>query len=209
MYNFLEICLIIGLAMILVCGILRDPVLVMGLACVIMTIYVALGHCKKKVRKHNFVVQQKPGLDPLTDIPQLDEFHEQNDIESTSEPLTNPENKKPTYWDDPYEPVGDTISEKNRSVLDNLTEQDINSATNRTSIQNQTRGDRERQSLIRSIRGRRAPTWEAYFREELSDHNSKRWWEPEPMLMRKATPKQKLTVDTSRFTEDYTDPASS
>jgi hypothetical protein len=55
-------------------------------------------------------------------------------------------------------------------------------------------GDREHKAAIIQSRGRRNNSIEPYYREELSAWGASRWWEPDTVLMRKATPEQMATI---------------
>jgi hypothetical protein len=61
---------------------------------------------------------------------------------------------------------------------------------------NQRIGDREHQAAIIQARGLHDNSIEPYYREELSAWGASRWWEPDTVLMRKATPEQMVTIQT-------------
>jgi hypothetical protein len=55
-------------------------------------------------------------------------------------------------------------------------------------------GDRDHKATVAQIKGRRNNSMEPYYRQELEHHGSKRWWDPDTVLMHKATKKQKETI---------------
>jgi hypothetical protein len=59
-------------------------------------------------------------------------------------------------------------------------------------------GDRDRQATINQVRGRRTNVYEPYYRQELSEHASKRWWEPDDVLVTKLEKRQLETIPMGR-----------
>lgn len=65
-------------------------------------------------------------------------------------------------------------------------------------VHKQRIGDRDRQATINQVRSRRNNVYEPYYRQELSEHNSKRWWEPDDVLVTKLERRQLDTIDMGR-----------
>jgi hypothetical protein len=59
-------------------------------------------------------------------------------------------------------------------------------------------GDRDHQATINQIKGRRNNVYEPYYRQELSERNSERWWEPDNRLVMQANKRWMDTVDMNR-----------
>ncbi len=72
-------------------------------------------------------------------------------------------------------------------------------------VHKQRIGDRDRQATINQVRGRRGNVYEPYYRQELSDHASKRWWEPESVLAMKLDKRQLNTLDMNQFADNEYD----
>jgi hypothetical protein len=65
-------------------------------------------------------------------------------------------------------------------------------------VHKQRIGDRDRQATINQVKSRRNNVYEPYYRQELSEHNSKRWWEPDDVLVTKLDRRQLDTIDMGR-----------
>jgi hypothetical protein len=72
-------------------------------------------------------------------------------------------------------------------------------------VHKQRIGDRDRQATINQIRGRRNNVYEPYYRQELSEHSVKRWWDNEDVLTTKLDKRQLSTIDMGRFNLDDSD----
>lgn len=104
-----------------------------------------------------------------------------------------------------HTPNSSSISEKNRYAIDQVYGNKMNTTTNLTTKHNMRIGDRDRKAIIAQVKGRRANTYEPYYRQELSEHGSKRWWEPEDVLVRMLPDKQMNTIPMGRFTDENTE----
>lgn len=65
--------------------------------------------------------------------------------------------------------------------------------------------DRDRQATYNQIRSRRNNVYEPFYRQSLSEHASKRWWEPEDVLVTKLNKRQMDTIDMGRFSNEDSD----
>lgn len=100
-----------------------------------------------------------------------------------------------------WTPDPNSISEKNLYIIDQVYGNKMNTTTNLTTKHNMRIGDRDRKATIAQIKGRRTNTYEPYYRQELSEHSSKRWWEPDDVLVRMLPEHQMNTIPMGRFTE--------
>jgi hypothetical protein len=91
--------------------------------------------------------------------------------------------------------IDKNISDINLYELNKIYGKDITeSADDRISKFKKRIGDKERQAAIIQSRGLHENSIEPYYREELSAWGASRWWEPDTVLMRKATPEQMKTI---------------
>lgn len=65
-------------------------------------------------------------------------------------------------------------------------------------VHKQRIGDRDRQATINQVKGRRNNVYEPYYRQELSERNSERWWEADNLLVRSADKRWLDTVPMNR-----------
>ncbi len=59
-------------------------------------------------------------------------------------------------------------------------------------------GDRDRRATVIQVRARRNNVMEPYYRQELSEHNSVRWWEPDDALTTVVGKRQLDTLEMGR-----------
>jgi flagellar biosynthesis component FlhA len=86
------------------------------------------------------------------------------------------------------------MSDANKYALDQMYGRRGTSIDDKMTEHRKRIGDRDRKATIAQIRGRRNNSLEPYYRQELSQHGSKRWWDPDPVLMRKASGEQMKTI---------------
>lgn len=86
------------------------------------------------------------------------------------------------------------ISDANRFALDQVYGRKGNNIDNKMTEHKKRIGDRDRQATISQIKSRRQNVYEPYYRQELSEHGSKRWWEPDDVLVRKLQDNQMATI---------------
>jgi len=97
--------------------------------------------------------------------------------------------------EDKTDRIDKNISDINLYELNKIYGKDITeSADDRISKFKKRIGDKERQAAIIQSRGLHENSIEPYYREELSAWGASRWWEPDTVLMRKATPEQMKTI---------------
>lgn len=87
-----------------------------------------------------------------------------------------------------------TMSDANKYALDQMYGRRGTSIDDKMTEHRKRIGDRDRQATISQIRGRRNNSLEPYYRQELSQHGSKRWWDPDTVLIRKASSEQMKTI---------------
>jgi hypothetical protein len=90
------------------------------------------------------------------------------------------------------------MSDANRFALDQVYGRKGNNIDNKMTEHRQRIGDRDRQATIAQIKGRRQNVYEPYYRQELSEHGSKKWWEPDDVLVSKLQDNQMATIQTGR-----------
>lgn len=86
------------------------------------------------------------------------------------------------------------MSEANRWALDQLYGRRGTPIDDRMTEHHKRIGSREEKAIVTQIRARRNNSMEPFYRQELSQHGNKRWWDPDPVLARKATPEQQATL---------------
>jgi hypothetical protein len=99
----------------------------------------------------------------------------------------------------PAEPFDDgntkKIVEKNREAINAVYgDQPLNPIDFGVSKFNQRIGDRDRKAIIAQIKGRRNPTYEPYYRRELEDQATVRWWDNEDVMVRTINENQRQTI---------------
>ena len=138
-----------------------------------------------------------------------------NTHKMTMAPLPEPEESAPPEEENPAEeqpeepveepaPKGETFKDKqakedkkhkalyeeNRYALDQLYNRGGKTIDSEMTKHRQRIGDRDRQAIIAQATWRRNNTYEPYYRQELSDHHTKRWWEPDQAIIGQVTPEQ-------------------
>lgn len=119
-------------------------------------------------------------------------------------------------WKDqrPPDPVFKTPTDKQEKLIDESNRRAVGEVygrryggtmDNALYVHKQRIGDRQRQAIINQVRGRRNNVYEPYYRQELSEHASKRWWENDDVLVTKLDKRQLSTIDMGRFNLDDAD----
>ena len=72
-------------------------------------------------------------------------------------------------------------------------------------VHKQRIGDRDRQATYNQVRSRRNNSIEPYYRQELSEHAAKRWWDNEDVIVTKLDRRQMDTIDMGRFSNGDSD----
>lgn len=112
----------------------------------------------------------------------VDDEPERDDIQNISEQMTT-------------EPKYDYITTQNKKAMDDIySDQKMNTIDHKVSKFNQRIGDRDRNAIIAQIKGRRNPTMEPYYRQELEDQGTVRWWDNEDVMVRMVNPNQMATI---------------
>ncbi len=141
--------------------------------------------------------QSRDGFDPATEPPDISMSEKHNDYsaspceEHRAEPAPLPESKT--------DAVNALISKSNRFSLDQIYgRRYMGTIDNALYAHKQRIGDRDRQATIAQVRARRNNVYEPYFRQELSEENSVRWWEPDDVLNTLFDKRQLDTIDMGR-----------
>ena len=117
---------------------------------------------------------------PIENI--VDDEPEQNNIQNMSEPMA-------------IEPTDDYIATQNKKAMDDIySDQKMNTIDHKVSKFNQRIGDRDRRAIITQIKGRRNPTMEPYYRQEMEDQGTVRWWDNEDVMVRMVNSNQMATI---------------
>jgi hypothetical protein len=90
--------------------------------------------------------------------------------------------------------VDQHMSDLNKLALDQMYGRHGSNVDDKMSEHRQRIGDRDHKATVAQIKGRRNNSMEPYYRQELEQYGSKKWWNPDTVLMRKATKKQKKTI---------------
>ena len=113
------------------------------------------------------------------------------------------EPKKPVIADDKMT----QMSEANLYSLDQVYgHRYAGSVDNRIVEHNKRIGDRDRQATINQIKGRRNNVYEPYYRQELSEIGSKRWWDNDTVISRKAVDNWMDLIMTGRHAREGDNP---
>lgn len=105
-------------------------------------------------------------------------------------PIESKEPEKNESFDD-----GKKIIEQNKLAIDAVySDQPLNPIDFGVSKFNQRIGDRDRKAIITQIKGRRNPTYEPYYRRELEDRATVRWWDNEDVMVRYLEKNQRQTI---------------
>lgn len=86
------------------------------------------------------------------------------------------------------------MSDENRWALDQLYGRRGTPINDRMTEHYKRIGSRDEKAVVTQIRARRNNSVEPFYRQELSQHANKRWWDPDPILSMKATPEQQATI---------------
>lgn len=112
----------------------------------------------------------------------VDDDSEQNNIHNISESMT-------------AKTKDDYIAIQNKKAMDDIySDQKMNTIDHKVSKFNQRIGDRDRKAIIAQIKGRRNPSMEPYYRQELEDQGTVRWWDNEDVIVRMVNPNQLATI---------------
>ncbi len=91
------------------------------------------------------------------------------------------------------------IAKENACALNELYgRRSSGSIDDRLLVHKQRIGDRDRQATISQVRSRRNNVMEPYFRQELSERNSERWWEADNRIVRFGNKQWNDTVPMNR-----------
>jgi hypothetical protein len=167
---------IIVMIMVIIFSMIHDP---SSIACVIFAIFVLFS-----------IVSLKTKQDTSCDVPMVEEkYDDPSNLEDNSQHEESVDN-----INDINDESMQTLSDANKYALDQLYGRRGTSIDDKMTGHKKRIGDRDRQATISQIRGRRNNSLEPYYRQELSQHGAKRWWDPDTVLSRKATSEQMKTI---------------
>ena len=170
---------IIAIIMVILFNAIYDPRSITYVIIAILILFALASRKHEHATSTPVVLDDEPIIEDNDDEPdeQMDEPDEKKD---------EPDEKKDENMD--------KMSESNRWSLEQLYGRRGSPMDDRITKHKQRIGDRDRKATITQIRARRNNAMEPYYRQELSQHGNKRWWDPDPILSRKATPEQQSTI---------------
>ena len=165
---------IIAIIMVILFSIIYDP---SSITYVILAILMLFAMASKSPKRKE---------DTVLDVSIAEEKEEEEEVTLPKPEQPPPETKK----DESFQ----TISDANRYALDQMYGRRGTSIDDKMTAHRQRIGDRDRKATIAQIKGRRNNALEPYYRQELSQHGAKKWWDPDSVLIRKATSEQMKTI---------------